>query len=225
MTSEGSTPAGEEGSPPTAGAAPSGGAALARQLIERLTALETQFMDVQRESAELKIRIEKRPDEQKLPGRNAKTSSVDTRLTGKPDSYDGKDESWPSFSMAVRAYLAAIDPRLPELVKMAENPVEEVDNFSLSPEDERLSCQLYYIFTNVVQRKSAGQGFTGGGPGGLALVEVPHGRVRAEVQIEGYVPDAEDPRVHRGVRRHAFPGEVREGRQAVREDQRQDPGR
>ena len=154
MTSEGSTPTGEEGSPPTVGVAPSGGVALARQLIERLTVLETQFMDVQREDAELKIRIEKRPDEQKLPGQNAKTSSVDARFIGKPDSFDGKDESWPSSSMVVRAYLAAIDPRLPELIKMAENPVEEVDNISLTPEDERLSCQLYYILTMLCKGRA-----------------------------------------------------------------------
>ena len=81
--------------------------------------------------------------------------------------------------MVVRAYLAAIDPRLPELVKLAENPLEEVDNHSLSPEDERLSCQLYYILTMLCKGRAQDK---------VSLVEDPEGLLLWRYLVDEYEP-------------------------------------
>jgi len=76
--------------------------------------------------------------------------SIDTRLIGKSKDFNGRDESWPRFFMALRAYVAATKPALPLPLRRAEEG-DVFSNDDLDPESELRSMQLFYIPTMLVE--------------------------------------------------------------------------
>ena len=69
---------------------------------------------------------------------------VDTRLIGKPDSYDG-GPNWRDWSTVFRSYTAAVSPRLSELMHHAEASLTPALNATISASDRSLSTQLHYM--------------------------------------------------------------------------------
>ena len=81
--------------------------------------------------------------------RAAPTSSslgmVDTRLLGKPEKWNGADNTWKDWRFVVRAYLQAAMPTIGNLLDRAEGDVAQVECEHLSAEDKNASQQLYYV--------------------------------------------------------------------------------
>ena len=137
----------------------------ARQWMARLIALEESQQRIQRENAELRNELNQARGERdeateraqasaQAPASTRPNDTVDTRLIGRPETFDGKDENWASFALVLKAYVAAISPRMLELIKKSEDPAFDVDNALLSNEDERWSCQLYYVLAMLCKGRS-----------------------------------------------------------------------
>ena len=137
----------------------------ARQWMARLIALEESQQRIQRENAELRNELNQARGERdeateraqasaQAPASTRPNDTVDTRLIGRPETFDGKDENWSSFALVLKAYVAAISPRMLELIKKSEDPAFDVDNALLSNEDERWSCQLYYVLAMLCKGRS-----------------------------------------------------------------------
>ena len=75
-------------------------------------------------------------------------SLVDTKLLTKPNVYSGEDdgkERWTTWSFKMRAYCAAMAPRLGELMGTASTQDVEIRQDALTPCDAAHSTNLYYI--------------------------------------------------------------------------------
>jgi len=76
---------------------------------------------------------------------------VDTKLISKPESFSGKDEDWPKFSLLFKAYVGALSPRMFELLKMAEDPEKSIDRVDLDPGDDVLDSQVYFVLAMMLK--------------------------------------------------------------------------
>ena len=89
---------------------------------------------------------------------------VDTRVLGRPDNFDGTPGSWRDWSITFRAYSAACEPRLEQLMRDVET--KSVPQLAaLLPENQRkINAQLYYMLVMLTKQQSldrvvsAGQG-------------------------------------------------------------------
>ena len=89
---------------------------------------------------------------------------VDTRVLGRPDYIDGTPGSWRDWSTTFRAYSAACEPRLEQLMRDVET--KSVPQLAaLLPENQReINAQLYYMLVMLTKQQSldrvvsAGQG-------------------------------------------------------------------
>eukprot|EP00974_Lingulodinium_polyedra_P041972 4028889-Lingulodinium_polyedra.AAC.1 len=70
-------------------------------------------------------------------------SLVDTRMLSKPQAFAGTMESWQDWSFVFRAYCAAINPRMTDLMRHAQDSAEPI--MTTNAVDGALSSQLYYI--------------------------------------------------------------------------------
>ena len=71
--------------------------------------------------------------------------TVDTRVLGKPDTFEGTPGTWRDWSTIFRAYAAACEPDLLKLMTSVENKTTPCLNVSLDPSEAKLSEQLYYM--------------------------------------------------------------------------------
>ena len=69
---------------------------------------------------------------------------VDTRLLGKPDSFDG-GAGWKDWSIVFRSYASACSPSLGSLMERAERATSPVLNATLGATELACSTQLYYM--------------------------------------------------------------------------------
>ena len=69
---------------------------------------------------------------------------VDTRLIGKPQSYDGDPTKFPDWSFAMKSYMSALNPAYQALLNVEASQVP-MRNASLDPENAALGTQLYYV--------------------------------------------------------------------------------
>ena len=75
-------------------------------------------------------------------------SLVDTKLLTKPNVYSGEHdgkERWATWSCKMKAYCAAMAPRLGELMGTASTQDVEIRQDAMTPSDAAPSTNLYYI--------------------------------------------------------------------------------
>ena len=120
-----------------------------QQLEAALTAQRDENMRLQAVVAQMAAQI---PPAQAPPAPAPTPSSsqvfsplIDTRMLTKPQSLSGKDEDWMQWSVLIRAYCGALDPKLAEDMAAAEMSDVEIANRRLSEEVSRRSCSLFYI--------------------------------------------------------------------------------
>ena len=75
---------------------------------------------------------------------------VDTRLLTKPNVYSGEHdgkERWSTWSFKMKAYCAAMSPRLGELMLSASRQDQDIRQDEMTPNDGAHSTNLYYILS------------------------------------------------------------------------------
>ena len=78
---------------------------------------------------------------------------VDTRLLGKPRSFDGSTDSWRQFKFTFLGYAGAVDSRLKQAMIESEALQEAaITNSALPARDQRISTQLYYMIVLLLER-------------------------------------------------------------------------
>ena len=73
------------------------------------------------------------------------TSQIDTRMIGRPETFDGITTRWKDWPIVFRSYMGAAVPRLTDLMHQVEGSPEPAMNAVLPPEDARASQQLYFV--------------------------------------------------------------------------------
>ena len=77
---------------------------------------------------------------------------MDTRLLGKPKSFDGSTDSWRQFKFTFLGYAGAVDSRLKQA--MIESEVLQaaaITNSALLAGDQRVSTKLYYMLVLLLE--------------------------------------------------------------------------
>ena len=83
-----------------------------------------------------------------VPGEGSSRFSeqgVDTRILGKPDSFDGTAQKWRDWSVVVRGYAGVVVADLSVLMEQAEQSTAGVFVASMTPGQAKASKQLYFI--------------------------------------------------------------------------------
>ena len=71
---------------------------------------------------------------------------VDTRLLGKPQSFDGATDNWRQFKFTFLGFAGAVDARLKQAMIESEVMQETaITNSALPARDQQVSTQLYYM--------------------------------------------------------------------------------
>ena len=71
---------------------------------------------------------------------------MDTRLLGKPKSFDGSTDSWRQFKFTFLGCAGAVDSRLKQaMIESEVLPEAAIMNSALLAKDQRVSPQLYLI--------------------------------------------------------------------------------
>ena len=77
---------------------------------------------------------------------------VDTRLLGKPKSFDGSTDSWRQFKFTFLGYAGAVDSRLKQaMIESEVLPEASITNSALPARDQRVSTQLYYMLVLLLE--------------------------------------------------------------------------
>ena len=76
----------------------------------------------------------------------------DTRLLGRPKSFDGREASWRTFRFGFLGYCAAVDPELRAALAEAEQAdLSVIGNAVLDASRRRLSTQVYYMLALLAE--------------------------------------------------------------------------
>ena len=71
---------------------------------------------------------------------------LDTRVLGKPDTFDGVEKNWPDWSVVIKAFSTLNNGDIGKLMDFAEEHSEiEILNGVLPANLEKASIQLYYV--------------------------------------------------------------------------------
>ena len=77
---------------------------------------------------------------------------LDTRLLGKPKSFDGTTDNWRQFKFTFLGYTGAVDSRFKQALIESELLQEAaITNAALPPREQRVSTQLYFILVLVLE--------------------------------------------------------------------------
>ena len=124
-----------------------------QQLSARLQEMEGRFHTAEAEKAvmatelqALKAENDAAPRQAPEPRRPAPANQlVDTRLIGKPQSYDGDPTKLADWSLVMKSYMSALNPAYQDVFLNIEASQVPMRNANLDPENSALSTQLYYV--------------------------------------------------------------------------------
>ena len=153
------------------------------EILARITGMEQEFAQARQENVALLAQMAQLGGSPAATVRGRQvTSTVDTRLIGKPLPGVKTDGDWPQWSQVFKAYLGAIDPGYLELIKRAEGEAD-TDNVHLDADEAHLSTQLYYILMMLLTEGRAAEktGLVEAGEG-LSLWRILLARAPAEAR-------------------------------------------
>ena len=122
--------------------------ASAQEVAELRNALQAQAQQIQ---ALLQAQQQAPPPQ---PPPIQASSLVDTRLLTKPGQFSGDlegKERWSTWSFKIRAYCAALHPRLAALMESAASMNLAVDHGTMAPEDVQHSTTMYYLMSLLTE--------------------------------------------------------------------------
>ena len=80
---------------------------------------------------------------------------VDTRLLGKPKSFNGSTDSWRQFKFTFLGYAGAVDSRLKQaMIESEVLPEAAITNSALPARDQRVSILLYCMLVLLLDQSS-----------------------------------------------------------------------
>ena len=91
---------------------------------------------------------------------------LDTRVLGKPETFDGSIEKWADWAFVFRSYVHCVSADLGTLLHEAEGRTEQIPAEKLSPVARQLGTQLYHMLVllckdralRVLQQVESGHG-------------------------------------------------------------------
>ena len=125
-----------------------------RKVLQRLQLLEqaaTEQLNARRGAEQELVEAQKRIaqlDQALQQGGRLATSvsqAVDTRVLGRPDTWDGNEKAWPNWSFMTKAYAGAIDQELSTDMTGAEIRTGALGNEGRTPRKKSRSVQLYFV--------------------------------------------------------------------------------
>ena len=93
---------------------------------------------------------------------------IDTRMLGRPDTFDGSESKWGDWSTVMKAYAALCNTSLVSAMPASEVEAQEKRNSDLRDQlDVEASVALYYMLArneplNIVVNSGAGEGLLPG---------------------------------------------------------------
>ena len=82
------------------------------------------------------------------------SASIDTRLLGKPTTFEGADEAWPPFQLILKAYCGALGQEYLDLMSSAEVTETVISMSDLNARQQLNVRQLYFILAMLMSLPS-----------------------------------------------------------------------
>ena len=135
-----------------------------QQSAEAMQAMQGQLAQQQQQIQSL-TSLQQQQQQQQQQSQSASSSSapsgvfgllplVDTRGLGKPEVFRGEAASFNDWNFVLRSYLGALDKRFQTLLARCESSELPLWNRGLSPEEQGLSTQLYYILVMLCRDRA-----------------------------------------------------------------------
>ena len=118
-------------------------------LMARIRALEKDFARTRAENNELREHVNTLQT-----CAFGGSSPVDTKLLSVPTEFEAKEEDWNRFSLKMKAYLGAIDPRYNEFLLIAEDPERSVSHDDLGSGNDRRDGQLLFVLWMLLKDRA-----------------------------------------------------------------------
>ena len=77
--------------------------------------------------------------------------SIDSRLLGRPPSFDGKEEQWAEWQFQARAYLDTIDPNVPQALDRAEAATKPIHMSVLNELGQNVTRKIFLVLTVLLK--------------------------------------------------------------------------
>ena len=81
----------------------------------------------------------------------AAPQDYDSRLLGRPSTFDGTETSWGDWNFQTRAYLETLHPEMGDVLDLAESSGAALPLSSLTTENKALSRQIFYVLVNLLK--------------------------------------------------------------------------
>ena len=121
---------------------------------QQVAELVAAMSQLQAQNAEMQAAVQTARQEAAAARASTNQSLIDTRLLGKPRSFDGSDEAWSNFSTILRAYMGAISPELLTAMQAAEAETSPIVQSALPAESAAKSTQLYFILVMLLEGRA-----------------------------------------------------------------------
>jgi len=117
------------------------------QLLERLQRLEAQNQELAAALA-----LAQQQAAAAMPVNDGQRGQVDTRLLGRPESFDGVSVKWKDWPIVFRAYMGAAVPILRDLMARVEGALDQPAlNAVLERQEEAASQQMYFVLVMLTK--------------------------------------------------------------------------
>ncbi len=121
-------------------------AELMQQMAARIQDLERRLADTQSAAAAATPVPSGTPEARAPNSVGHGFGTVDTRVLGKPETFDGTQSKWKDWSTVARAYFMLVSPDLQRLMADAEASADPVLNaLALDQSEVKASTTLYYV--------------------------------------------------------------------------------
>ena len=129
-------------------------AAVIQQLNARLPQQETAVTILTQERERLAQQVQCMTG---TPGQRVRAGSVDTRVIGKPDQFDGDPMKYADWSFKLRSYFGAVDQRYQQQLTTTETSSTPRLNATLGSEEGALSTRMCYILVMTTAGAALGK--------------------------------------------------------------------